>query len=175
MPAQSALAPDAVRVIDKMPGNFFAVGFIHLILPQARIIHVKRNPVDTCLSGWSRLFSRGQLQSYDLSELGAYYRGYARLMDHWHSVLPPGTILDVAYEDLVPANAAQARRLIDHCGLTWDDACLEFHKTNRSIRTASVTQVRQPIYNTSLERWRHYEPFLDPLFDALGDLAPKRT
>ena len=164
--------PDAARITDKMPGNFLAVGFIHLILPRARIIHVKRNPVDTCLSGWSRLFSRGQLQSYDLSELGAYYRGYARLMDHWHSVLPPGTILDVNYEDLVADNETQARRLIDHCGLTWDDACLEFHKTERSIRTASVTQVRQPIYSSSVARWKHYEKHLQPLLDALGDLVP---
>jgi len=167
--------PEAARITDKMPGNFLGVGFIHLILPKARIIHVKRTPADTCLSGWSRLFNRGQLHSYDLGEIGAYYRGYARLMDHWHSVLPPGTILDVNYEDLVNDNEAQAHRLVDFCGLEWDDACLDFHKTDRSIRTASVTQVRQPIYTTSLDRWRHYEAFLDPLFDALGDLAPKRT
>lgn len=161
----------ANRITDKMPANFLAVGLIHLIVPNARIIHVKRNPIDTCLSGYSRLYSRGQAHSYDLAEIGAYYRGYARLMDHWHAVLPAGAILDVVYEDLVADNEAQARRLIDYCGLPWDDVCLQFHKNERVIRTASVTQVRQPIYNTSVARWKRYETHLGPLVDALGDLV----
>jgi len=167
-------APDAARITDKMPANFFCVGLIHLMLPNAKIIHVMRNPVDTCVSGFSRLFSKGQAHTYDLTELGHYYVGYARLMDHWRKVLPEGAMLEVQYEELVTDHEPQARRLIDYCGLEWDDVCLDFHKTDRSIKTASVTQVRQPIYHTSMERWRHYEEFLDPLFDALGDLAPER-
>ena len=170
----AARAPEAVRITDKMPANFFCIGLIHLMLPNAKIVHVRRNPLDTCLSGYSRLFAKGQPHSYDLTELGRYYRAYAQLMDHWRSVLPDGAMLEVQYEELVNDHEPQARRLIDYCGLEWDDVCLDFHKTDRSIRTASVTQVRQPIYNTSLERWRHYDAFLDPLFDALGDLAPKR-
>jgi len=167
-------APDAKRITDKMPANFFAVGLIHLMLPNAKIIHVNRNPVDTCLSCFTRLFHRKQEHTYDLAELGQYYVLYARLMEHWRKVLPAGAFLDVQYEDIVADQETQARRLIDYCGLEWNDACIDFHKTKRSIRTASVTQVRQPIYNTSVERWRHYEKFLGPLLDALGDLVPNR-
>jgi hypothetical protein len=170
-----ARAPEAARITDKMPANYFCIGLIHLMLPNAKIVHVRRNPGDTCLSGFSRLFAKGQPHSYDLTELGRYYRAYASLMEHWREVLPAGAMLEVQYEELVTDNEAQARRLIDYCGLDWDDACLESHKTERAIRTASVTQVRQPIYDSSLERWRHYEEFLDPLFDALGDLAPNRS
>jgi len=155
-----------------MPANFLCIGLIRLMLPNAKIVHVKRNPVDTCLSGYSRLFNRGQLQSYDLTELGRYYRGYARLMDHWRAVLPAGAMLEVQYEDLVADNETQARRLIEYCGLEWDDACLEFFANERSIRTASVIQVRQPIYKTSLDRWKRYERHLGPLLAALGDLVP---
>jgi tetratricopeptide (TPR) repeat protein len=165
-------APDARHITDKMPANFFAVGLIHLMLPNARIIHVNRNPVDTCLSCFTRLFNRKQEHTYDLAELGQYYVHYARLMEHWRKVLPAGAFLDVRYEDIVADQEAQARRLIAYCGLEWNDACLDFHNTKRSIRTASVTQVRQPIYSTSVERWRHYEKFLGPLLDALGDLVP---
>jgi len=167
-------APDASRITDKMPANYFAVGLIHLMLPNAKIIHVNRNPVDTCLSCYTRLFNRKQEHTYDLAELGQYYVHYARLMDHWRKVLPPGAFLDVQYEDIVAGQEVQARNLIAYCGLEWNDACLDFHNTKRSIRTASVTQVRQPIYTTSVERWRHYEKFLGPLLDALGDLAPGR-
>jgi tetratricopeptide (TPR) repeat protein len=163
---------DAVRITDKMPANYLCIGLIHLMLPNARIVHVQRNPVDTCLSGFSRLFNRGQPHSYDLTELGRYYRAYARLMDHWHGVLPEGAMLDVRYEDLVADNETQARRLIDFCGLEWNEACLDFFKNDRSIRTASVIQVRQPIYRTSLERWKRYRTHLGPLLDALGDLVP---
>jgi len=165
-------APDAARITDKMPANFLCIGLIHLMLPNARIVHVNRNPVDTCLSGFSRLFKKGQPHSYDLTELGRYYRAYARLMNHWRSVLPEGAMLDVQYEDLVADNQTQARRLIDYCGLDWDDACLEFFKNDRSIKTASVIQVRQPIYTTSIERWKRYEKHLGPLVAALGDLLP---
>jgi tetratricopeptide (TPR) repeat protein len=164
--------PDAVHITDKMPANYLCVGLIQLMLPNARIVHVKRNPVDTCLSGFSRLFNKGQPHSYDLTEIGRYYRAYARLMDHWQRVLPDGAMLDVEYESLVADNEVQARRLIEFCGLEWDDACLDFFKNDRSIRTASVIQVRQPIYRTSLERWKRYRKHLGPLLDALGDCAP---
>jgi hypothetical protein len=167
-------APDARRITNKMPANFFAVGLVHLMLPNAKIIHVNRNPVDTCLSCFTRLFNHKQEHTYDLAELGQYYVHYARLMEHWRKVLPAGAFLDVNYEDIVADQESQARRLIEYCGLEWNDACLDFHNTKRSIRTASLTQVRQPIYTTSVERWRHYEKFLEPLLDALGDLAPDR-
>ena len=167
-------APDAPRITDKMPANYFAVGLIHLMLPNAKIIHVNRNPVDTCLSCFTRLFNRKQEHTYDLAELGNYYVDYARLMEHWRKALPAGAFLDINYEDIVADHEAQARHLIEYCGLEWNDACLDFHKTKRSIRTASLTQVRQPIYASSVERWRHYEKFLEPLLDALGDLAPER-
>jgi hypothetical protein len=121
-----------------------------------------------------QLFSYRQEQSYDLAELGRYYVDYARLMAHWRSVLPAGSFLEVQYEDIVADQESQARRMIAHCGLDWDDACLDFHDSKRSVRTASVTQVRQPIYQSSVERWRPYEKFLGPLLDELGDLAPGR-
>jgi tetratricopeptide (TPR) repeat protein len=167
-------APDARRITDKMPANFLALGLIHLMLPNAKIVHVRRDPVDTCLSCFSKLFTYGQEFSYDLSELGRYYADYARLMEHWRKVLPDGTFLEVQYEDIVADQEAQARRLIEYCGLEWDDACLDFHKNKRAIHTASVTQVRQPIYKTSVQRWRSYEKFLGPLFEALGEFAPER-
>ncbi len=167
-------APNAKHITDKMPANFFVVPLIHLMLPNAKIIHVNRNPVDTCLSCFTRLFNRKQEHTYDLAELGRYYADYARLMAQWRKVLPAGAFLDVRYEDIVADQEKQARRLLDYCGLEWNAACLEFHKTKRQIRTASVTQVRQPIYNTSVERWRKYEKFLKPLLDELGDLATNR-
>jgi hypothetical protein len=168
-------APDARHITDKMPANFMAIGLIHVMLPNAKIIHVSRNPVDTCLSCFMQLFSSGQQQSYELSELGKYYVDYARLMEHWRNVLPAGAFLDVQYEDIVAEQETQARRMIAFCGLDWDDACIDFHKNERSIRTASKSQVRQPIYKSSVERWRPYEKFLGPLLDALGDLAPQRS
>ncbi|MDP4027598.1 MAG: tetratricopeptide repeat protein [Gallionella sp.] len=167
-------APSALRVTDKMPANFLVVGLIHLMLPNAKIIHVKRNPADTCLSCFTQLFKDGQEFSYDLAELGRYYAGYARLMAHWRNVLPEGAFLDVRYEDVVADQEAQSRRIIDYCGLEWNDACLDFHRNERAVKTASMAQVRRPIYQSSVERWRSYEKFLEPLFDALGDLAPER-
>lgn len=167
-----ARAPTAARITDKMPANFNYLGLIHLMLPQAKIVHVKRNPVDTCLSCYTRLFGRSQYQSYDLAELGRYYRNYARLMQHWREVLPPGAFHEIQYEALVADQEGQARALLDYCELPWDAACMDFHKTERSVRTASVTQVRQPIYRTSVEKWRNYEKHLGPLLEALGDLVP---
>lgn len=167
-------APDAKHITDKMPANFFAVPLIHLMLPNAKIIHVNRNPVDTCVSCFTCLFHRKQEHTYDLAELGRYYADYARLMDHWRKVLPPDAFYDVQYENIVADQEGEARKLLDYCELDWNDACLDFHKTERQIRTASVTQVRQPIYTTSVERWRKYEKHLGPLLEALGDLVPGR-
>ena len=138
---------DAERITDKMPSNYYFAGLIHLALPNAKIIHTIRDPVDTCISCFSKLFSAEQNHTYDLGELGRYYRRYERLMAHWRSVLPAGRILDVRYEDVVSDVEQQARRIIAYCGLPWTDRCLSFHETERPVRTASATQVRQPIYN----------------------------
>jgi tetratricopeptide (TPR) repeat protein len=161
-------APEAARITDKMPGNFPYAGLIHLMLPNARIIHVRRDPVDACLSCFSMLFAIGQPQTYDLAELGRYYRGYASLMEHWRQVLPAGVMLEVQYEDVVADLEQQARRMVAHCGLAWDSGCLNFHKTQRPVRTASATQVRREIYRTSIGRWRRYGDLLQPLVKALG-------
>jgi tetratricopeptide (TPR) repeat protein len=165
-------APEAHRITDKMPHNFMAIGLIHLMLPNAKIIHVKRNPVDTCLSCFTQLFQGKMEFTYELAELGRYYLDYQRLMEHWREVLPSGAFLDVQYEDIVADQEVQARRLLEYCGLEWNDACLDFHKSNRIVRTSSLAQVRQPIYKSSVERWRSYEKFLGPLFDALGEAVP---
>ncbi len=167
-----AQAPAALRITDKMPANFRFVGFIHLMFPNARIIHTRRDPVDTCLSCFSLLFTGDQPHTYNLGELGRYYRAYAALMNHWRRVLPPGVMLEVQYEDVVTDVEREARRIVAHCRLDWDDACLEFHKTQRPVQTASMLQVRRPIYQSSIGRWRRYGDMLAPLFSALGfDLA----
>lgn len=161
------LAPQGERVTDKMPSNYYFVGLIHLALPNARIIHTMRDPVDTCISCFSKLFTAEQNHTYDLGELGRYYRRYERLMAHWRRVLPQGRMLDVRYEDVVADLESQARRIIDYCGLPWDDRCLSFHETDRPVRTASATQVRQPIYNSAVGRWKVYEEHLGPLLEEL--------
>ncbi|HEX4145459.1 MAG TPA: sulfotransferase [Pirellulales bacterium] len=162
-----AVADGKIRVTDKAPSNFLYVGLIRLILPHARIIHTVRNPVDTCVSCFSKLFTHGQSFSYDLAELGRYYRMCQELMSHWRSVLPAESLLDVVYEDVVDNLEQQSRRLIDHCGLPWDDRCLSFHETNRPITTPSNVQVRRPLYRSSLARWRRYEVYLQPLLAEL--------
>jgi len=166
-----AAAAAADRFTDKLPGNFKYAGLIHLALPNARIIHVQRDPIDTCLSCFATLFGAEQDFAYDLGELGRYYRAYERLMAHWRQVLPPGVMLDVQYEDVVADIETQARRMVAHCGLEWDDACLAFHASERPIYTASAAQVRQPLYDSAVERWRPYERQLQPLLDALGITA----
>jgi tetratricopeptide (TPR) repeat protein len=165
--AITALAPQAARVTDKMPANFHFAGLIHLALPNARIIHTSRDLRDTAFSCYSLLFAQGQEFSYDLGELGRYCRAYRRLMEHWRGLLPTRVLLEVQYEDVVGDLHQQARRIVDHCGLEWDDRCLAFYQTERSVRTASATQVRQPIYRTSVGRWRQHEAFLRPLLRAL--------
>ncbi len=164
----AALAPGAAHVTDKMPANYRFLGLIHLALPNARIVHVRRNPVDTCLSCFTRLFTYDQRFCYDLGELGRYYRAYHDLMTHWQTVLPKATFIEVKYEDVVGDLEGQARRMLAHCGLDWDDSCLEFHRAQRPVRTASAAQVRQPLYRTSIGRWRAYGASLAPLLDALG-------
>ncbi len=166
------LAPLAERITDKMLSNFFFAGLIHLAMPNARFIHIRRNPIDTCVSCFSLLFTNGQPYAYDLGELGRYYRAYDTLMRHWRDVLPEGTMLEVEYEALTADLDAQARRIVAHCGLEWDDACLAFYNARRSVRTASASQVRQPIYRSSIGRGQRYGDLLRPLLEALGpDLA----
>lgn len=170
-------APQALRIVDKNLGNFKHLGLIHLALPQAKIIHTRRDPVDTCLSCFSHLFAGEHPYAYDLAELGRYWRACDRLMAHWRDALPPGVLLELQYEEVVEDLEGQARRLIAHCGLEWDEACLSFHKTERVVRTASMLQVRQPIYRGSMQKWRAYgellRPLLDALGDALGDAVPR--
>jgi tetratricopeptide (TPR) repeat protein len=167
----TALDPGAARITDKALANFCAAGLIHLVLPNARIIHTRRDPIDTCLSCFSLLFSGEQPFTFELGELGRYFAGYRGLMEHWRRVLPPGVMLDVQYETLVDDLEPQARRIIAHCGLDWDDACLAFYKTERAVRTASVVQVRQPIYRSSVGRWRPDADTLRPLLEGLGSIA----
>ncbi len=169
------LSPDAPRITDKMPGNFVFVGLIHMALPDARIIHVRRDPRDTCLSCYSKLFSAPQDFTYDLAELGRYYRQYDSLMTHWRETLPRGRMFEVRYEDVIADLETWARRIVHHCGLDWDAACIAFHEVRRPVRTASASQVRQPIYRSSEGRWRNYGDNLESLLAALGDLADTTT
>ena len=162
-----AYAPTAQRIIDKTLENYRVMGLIHLALPNARIIHMRRDPIDTCISCFSKLFINLPY-TYDLGELGRHYRAYETLMAHWRKVLPPEALLEVQYEDVVANLETQARRILAHCGLAWDPRCLDFHLTERPVLTASRTQVRQPIYKSAIGRWREYEAFLEPLLTALG-------
>jgi len=153
--------------IDKMPNNFLHLALIALTLPNARIVDARRHPMACCFSNFKQHYARGQRFSYDLSDLGHFYRDYVGLMAHFDAVLP-GRIHRVFYEDMVENTEAEVRRLLDHCGLPFEPACLRFHENERPVRTASSEQVRQPIYREGLEQWRHYEPWLDPLESALG-------
>ncbi len=161
-------APTADRITDKMPANFRFIGFIHLAMPNARIIHARRNPLDTCLSNFSLLFPENhQPHTYHLGELGRYYRAYEQLMEHWRAVLPPDAMIEVQYEDVVSDLEHQARRIIAHCGLEWDDGCVAFHTASRPVWTASARQVRRPLYSSSVGRWRPYKDMLRPLLEEL--------
>jgi tetratricopeptide (TPR) repeat protein len=153
--------------IDKMPNNFRHIGLINLILPNAKIIDARRHPMSCCFSGYKQLFAEGQEFSYDLTDIGRYYVDYVALMDHWDEVLP-GKILRVQYEDVVADVDTQVARILDYCGLPFEEACINFHKTDRSVRTPSSEQVRQPIYKSGLVQWRNFESQLGPLKDALG-------
>lgn len=162
------LAPDARFITDKMPSNWRYLGFIKLMLPQAKIIHAMRNPMDTCFSCYAQLFKESHWYSYDMDTLGRYYQRYKTMMERWHQVLPPGQILDVRYEDTVADLEGQARRLLDYLGLPWDPACLDFYRHKRAITTASHTQVRKPLYSTSVARWKRFEQHLGPLLEIVG-------
>lgn len=153
--------------IDKMPNNFVHVGLIQLILPRARIIDVRRHPMGVGFSAFKQLFAQGQAFSYDLGDLGRYYRDYAALMAHYDAALP-GRVCRVIYEDLVEDTEGQVRRLLDHCGLPFEDGCLRFYENARAVRTVSSEQVRRPIFRDGLDHWRHFEPWLGPLAEALG-------
>ncbi|MCP5002397.1 MAG: tetratricopeptide repeat protein [Planctomycetes bacterium] len=153
-------------VTDKMPSNFLYIGMIKALFPGAKIIHCKRDPVDTCLSCYKTYFLGIQKFAYDLDELGKYYLLYEKLMSHWHHVLP-GYLLDVQYEDLINDQKTQTRRLLDFCGLPWNDSCLSFHKSERTVKTASFAQVRKPLYTGSVQFWKHYTKHLGQLLTAL--------
>jgi hypothetical protein len=158
----------AMFFIDKMPNNFRHIALIQLILPNAKIIDARRDPMSCCFSGFKQLFGEGQQFSYDLDDIGHYYRSYVDIMDHWDKELP-GKILRVQYEDVVADLETQVRRILDYCGLPFEQACIDFHKNKRAVRTPSSEQVRQPIYQSGLEQWRNYESHLGPLKEALSE------
>jgi tetratricopeptide (TPR) repeat protein len=162
-----ALAGPEIRVTDKMPVNFLHLGFIYTLFPKARVIHCRRNAMDVCLSNYVQLFAVGHDYSYDLSDTAVYYREYEKLMEHWREVLPL-RMAEIDYESLVSDQEEESRRLIEFLGLPWDERCLHFYDTERSVRTASHWQVRQPIYGSSTERWRRFEPYLQDLKRDLG-------
>ena len=174
LPARKKLAEDylrlierrnlyALRIVDKTPANSDFVGFIHTVFPNARIIRMRRDPIDTCLSCYFQNFSTGMTFTMDLTDLADYYRVHQRLMSHWCNALPSGTILEVPYEELVSDQEAWTRKILDFIGLEWDERCLAFHETKRSVATASAWQVRQKVYGQSVQRWRNYEKFVGPL------------
>jgi len=154
-----------------MPNNFRQLGLIHLILPNAKIIDARREPMACCFSNFKQLFALGQQFTYGLEDIGRYYSLYVRLMDHWNSALP-GRILRVQHEDVIDDLEGSVRRILDHCGLEFEPACVEFHKTERRVHTASSEQVRRPINREGVDQWKNFEPWLGPLREALGPLAP---
>ncbi len=160
---QSLAPPRAARVVDKMPANFLTLGLIHAALPNARIIHMRRDPVDTCLSIYFQHFETALSYTNDLEDLARYYEEYRRLMNHWRATLPWQAILEVPYEGLVREREQWSRRMLDHIGLPWDERCMDFHRTDRTVITASRWQVRQPVSAASVARWRNYERHLGPL------------
>ncbi len=159
------------RFIDKMPNNFRHIGLIHLILPNAKIIDARREPMACCFSNFKQLFASGQEFTYDIEDIARYYRSYMQLMRHWDDALPD-KVLRIQYEDVVEDLETNVRRILEFCGLPFEPACLEFHKTERSIRTASSEQVRRPIFREGVDQWRHFAPWLGSLRSALGDLVP---
>ena len=167
----AALAPGATRVVDKNLGNYRRLGLIHLILPNAAIIHVRRDPMDTCFSCFENDFGDHQAFSYDLGELARRYVLYREMMAHWRQVLPQGRVLEIDYEAIVSDLEGSVRRLLVHCGLPWDERCLNFHETRRAVFTQSQTQVRRPLYASSVGRWRRFERQLAPLAAALREGA----
>ena len=160
---------DAPFFIDKLPNNFAHTGLIHLILPRAKIIDARRHPLGCCFSGYKQHFARGQHFTYSLDEIGRYYRDYVELMAHFDAVLP-GRVHRVIYERMVADTEGEVRRVLDYCGLPFDERCLRFYENERAVRTASSEQVRRPIYREGVDHWRNYEPWLGPLKSALGSV-----
>jgi tetratricopeptide (TPR) repeat protein len=157
--------------IDKMPNNFAHTGFIHLMLPNAKIIDARRHPLGCCFSGFKQHFARGQNFTYDLAEIGRYYRDYVELMAHMEGVLP-GRVHRVFYENMIEDTEGEVRRLLEYCGLPFEEGVLRFHENQRAVRTASSEQVRRPIFREGMDQWRHFEPWLAPLEMALGPVLP---
>ena len=162
----------AAHFTDKMPNNFSHIGLIQLMLPNAKIIDARRHPLDTCMGCFKQHFAKGQTFTYDLYELGEYYLEYHQMMQHWDEVLP-GKVLHVQYEDVVADLERQVRRLLDFCELPFEDSCVNFHETERAVRTASSEQVRQPIYSGSINTWQRFEKHLQPLIDTLKPILPE--
>ena len=160
-------AKETKFITDKMPHNFLYIGLIRVILPRAKVIHCVREPMANCFSLFKKSFKDRHNYAHDLVELGQYYNLYRDLMDYWEKVLP-GFMYALSYEKMVSDQQNQTEKLLDFCGLPWDDACLHFHETERAVHTASHWQVRQPLYGSSVERWRRYDQFLGPLKEALG-------
>jgi hypothetical protein len=154
------------RFIDKMPLNYLYCGLIRRALPNARIVHVVRHPMAVCHAMYKTLFKSGYPFSYDQREIGRYYAAYRRLMAHWQSTMP-GVIYDIGYEELIADQAGQTRKLLEYCGLEWEDGCLEFHRNSAPSTTASASQVRRPLYDSSVSQWRNYESRLGELRDTL--------
>ena len=161
------------RFIDKNPNNFVYSGLIHLMLPNAKIINARRHPLDSCFGSYKQLFASGQPFSYDLSELGEYYLQYWRIMEHWHQVIP-SKVLNVDYEHVVADLDTQVKRILDYCGLPFEESCLNFHQTDRAVKTASSEQVRRPIYSSSVNLWKNYEQDLEELIEVLEPLLLER-
>ena len=157
---------DKPHFIDKMPNNFANIGFLKMILPNAKVINAQRNPLDSCISSYKQLFYKGQSWSYDLFEIAEYYLEYQRMMDHWHKLFP-GEILDLKYENLINNQQDETESLLKYCGLEWEEQCLKFYETERSINTASSEQVRQPIYKGAMNAWKNYESHIGPLIETL--------
>jgi tetratricopeptide (TPR) repeat protein len=168
--AEPGRSPQVLRITDKMLLNFRFLGLIHMLLPNARIVHIRRDPIDTCLSCFSIQFAKLPF-TYDLGELGRFYVAYETLMAHWRAVLPPGRMLEVQYEELVNDFEPVARGILDYCGLEWEETCLRFHETERPVRTASVAQVRQPLYRHAVGRWRPEPTLLRPLIGELQAMS----
>jgi hypothetical protein len=161
----------APRITDKMPENFLYVGMIAVMLPNAKIIHCRRSPLDNCLSLFKNLFaSTGHQWSYDIKDLGRYYRLYLGLMEHWDRILP-GRIYDIQYENLVADSEQEIRKFLDYCEIDFDPSCLSSHDSKRVVQTASFAQVRKPIYSSSVQLWKRYEKYLQPLLAELGDIG----
>ena len=160
--------PGQTRTTDKWLDNFLHLGLISVCLPKAKIVHCVRDPRDQLLSCWALLFSQEQEYAYDVEELGRYFRAYSRLMAHWRRVLPAGAMLEVRYEDLIAEPEAMTRRMLAHCGLDWDERTLRYWEAKRPVKSGSVFQVRQPLYDQSIGRWKPFAPYLRPLFEPFG-------